>query len=309
MKILIISGFLGAGKTTFIQELVKRTHREIAVLENEYGAEGLDKSILENGLTAGDVNIWELTEGCICCSTKGDFAASVLTIANAVDPAFLVVEPTGVGMPSNIIRNLRQIEYERITLLSPVTVVDGNSFGRYMEEYPELYRDQIQTASTILISKMEQADESERETLKAELQKWNPEAEIVAKHYTLMPDSWWKRLLENGFGKESTEEKDMGTLPDSFSLSRIHMDSVERLIILLENLIRGVYGDIVRAKGCVEICGQTVLFDVADGRYSIIGAESEMTGRVVFIGRMIYRQMLRKELFKKAEKRIVRKNK
>ena len=309
MKILIISGFLGAGKTTFIQELVKRTHKEIAVLENEYGALGLDKSILENGLRAEDVNIWELTEGCICCSTKGDFAASVLTIANAVDPAFLVVEPTGVGMLSNIIRNLRQIEYERIRLLAPVTIVDGNSFGRYMEEYPELYKDQIQTASTILISKMEQADGSERRILKAKLQTLNPKAEIVENHYTMMPDSWWNRLLEKGFGKEILDEKAMDTLPDTFSLSRVYMDSVEKLLILLENLIRGVYGDIVRAKGCVQINGQTVRFDVADGRYSVIGAKSEMASKAVFIGHMIYRQELRKELLKKAEKETLLKYK
>ena len=80
-----------------------------AVLENEYGASGIDGDRLAGALADGTVNIWEMTEGCICCSAKGDFAASVLTIANAVDPEYLVVEPTGVGMLGQIIQNLRQI--------------------------------------------------------------------------------------------------------------------------------------------------------------------------------------------------------
>ena len=82
---------------------------------------------------------------------KKDFASSVLTIANAVDPEYLIVEPTGVGRLSRIIENLKQIEYERIRLLSPVTIVDIYSFGRYLEEYPELYKDQIASAGTVIV--------------------------------------------------------------------------------------------------------------------------------------------------------------
>ena len=77
MKILIVSGFLGAGKTTFIKALAKHTGKEFAILENEYGAAGIDKDRLETELASGTVNIWEMTEGCICCSAKGDFALSL----------------------------------------------------------------------------------------------------------------------------------------------------------------------------------------------------------------------------------------
>ena len=80
MKILIVSGFLGAGKTTFIKALAKHTGKEFAILENEYGAAGIDKDRLETELASGTVNIWEMTEGCICCSAKGDFALFVLSI-------------------------------------------------------------------------------------------------------------------------------------------------------------------------------------------------------------------------------------
>ena len=127
MKILVVSGFLGAGKTTFIKELAKRTKKDFAVMENEFGAVGVDADFLEDGFSKGDktLNIWEMTEGCICCSVKTDFATSVLTIANTVDPEYLIVEPTGVGMLSGIIENIRKIQYERIGILKPVTILNG----------------------------------------------------------------------------------------------------------------------------------------------------------------------------------------
>lgn len=140
MKILIVSGFLGAGKTTFIKRLARNVDQRFAILENEYGAAGIDGARLGQNRQGTQKNVWEMTEQCICCIGKKDFAASVLTIANVVDPEYLIVEPTGVGSLARIIENLRQIEYERIQLLSPVTIVDVYSYRRYMAEYPSCIR-------------------------------------------------------------------------------------------------------------------------------------------------------------------------
>lgn len=163
MKILVVSGFLGAGKTTFIRTLAERTKKDFAVMENEYGAVNVDGDLLEQ---TKDLNIWELTEGCICCSMQNDFATSILTIANTVDPEYLIVEPTGVGMLSKIIENIQKIEYERITLLEPLTILDGTMYDRCMSEFSEICEDQIQSAGRILVSKMESAAENERCSLK-----------------------------------------------------------------------------------------------------------------------------------------------
>lgn len=276
MKILIVSGFLGAGKTTFIQELNRRTPGGVAVLENEYGASGIDGDALAADDEAGRLKIWEMTEGCICCSMKRDFAASVLTIANSVDPDVLVVEPTGVGSLSAVLQNLRQIEYERITLLAPVTIVDGHSFGRYLAEYPELYRDQIRAAHTLLLSKMEQADAASREALCAQLRGINPAAQIVSEHYTRMGPDFWQGLLARRWdGTVETPPETAGPqiLPDSYSLRRVSLRAPGQLILLAEGLIRGAYGNIIRAKGVVEAGGVPLRLDVADGRYVIGGAQ------------------------------------
>lgn len=93
-----------------------------------------------------NVNVWELTENCICCSGKQDFATSILTIANTIDPEFLIVEPTGVAKLSSIIENIRQIQYEKISLLQPVAVVDGNNILSLSKKYGEIFLDQIENA-------------------------------------------------------------------------------------------------------------------------------------------------------------------
>lgn len=128
MKILIVSGFLGAGKTTFIKALAKHTGKEFAILENEYGAAGIDKDRLETELASGTVNIWEMTEGCICCSAKGDFACLSSPSLMPLTRSTWSSSPPGVGKLGNIVENLKQIEYDRITLLAPVTVVDIHSY-------------------------------------------------------------------------------------------------------------------------------------------------------------------------------------
>ncbi len=300
MKILIVSGFLGAGKTTFIKALAKNTGREFAILENEYGAEGIDGERL-SGFSNDDINIWEMTEGCICCSAKGDFAASVLTVANTVDPEYLVVEPTGVGMLGQIIENLQKIEYEHISLLSPVTVVDCFSLERYLKEYPVLYSNQIKEAGTVIVSKTENASLEEKSNIRQELQKLNPSGKIVTDHYSGMEEDVWRSLLETKLDGSRIKEniRKQETLPDTFSMTKVYMHSPEQFICFLEALIRGRFGNVLRAKGHFLAGNQALSFDVADGRYSITGADGIKDGKVVFIGTEIHRQEIRRYFLRK----------
>lgn len=296
MKILIISGFLGAGKTTFIKELAKRTKKEIAIFENEYGTSGVDGDILKESTK---VNIWELTEGCICCSVKGDFAASVLTIANTVNPEYLVIEPTGVAMLSNLITNLKQIEYEHIKLMAPIVIVDALSLERYKNEFPEIYKDQIEFADTVIFSKSENLSDNEKEKLSLEVKSINNSCNIVSDHYSTQPDSWWESLLLKYLdGTVEIPIKDeTAEMPDSFSLNNISVRSVEKFIIFLENLIRGMYGNVFRAKGSFAVKGLNLRFDVADNRYLVELDTYEISDKVVFIGNDIKKQKIREVFF------------
>ena len=162
MKVLIVSGFLGAGKTTFIRTLSNRLNKDFVILENEYASINIDKDIIKDDT---GLNVWEFTEKCICCSGKADFAMNILTIANTISPEYLIVEPTGVGFLSNVINNISRIEYEQIELLSPVTIIDPNSFFQYIEQYNELLTDQISCAGTVILSKSDRAVDVDVDTV------------------------------------------------------------------------------------------------------------------------------------------------
>ncbi len=294
MKVLIVSGFLGAGKTTFIQKLSEASQKKFVILENEYSASGIDAARLSG---AQNDNIWEMTERCICCTGQKDFATSVLTIANAVDPEFLVVEPTGIGRLSRIIENLKQIEYERIVLLAPITVVDILSFDRYLGEYPELYRDQISFADTIILSKTEASDSDEKNRVVSAIKQLNPNAKIITDYQASMSFSDYTACLEKTWDKREIplEKNEPDILPDVFSIENISIDSPERFLVFLEDIIHGCYGNIVRSKGLLKAGDCSLQFDVADSRYSVIGYDGDAPAKLVFIGENIDREKIREQ--------------
>lgn len=267
MKILVVSGLLGAGKTTFIRTLAERTKKDFAVMENEYGAVNVDGDLLEQ---TKDLNIWELTEGCICCSMQKDFATSILTIANTVDPEYLIVEPTGVGMLSKIIENIQKIEYERITLLEPLTILDGTMYDRCMSEF----------------------------------------SEICVSHYTEQGDDWWDSLLTSYLDKEIPMKEERELDLENLGLTEVSLQSEQELILFLQGVVAGVFGDICRAKGYLPVGNGWLRFDVTDRTYSVTGIDMMPEAKAVFIGRQLkrnwLREVLQKELYVEVSKRAIR---
>jgi len=297
MQILVISGFLGAGKTTFIKKLVEMTRESFAILENEYGEVPVDGSFIRDSADK-EVNIWELTEGCICCSVKSDFASSILTIANTLNPKYLIVEPTGVGMLSNIMRNIGQIQYSRIELLKPITVIDASCFASDMMEYKEIYCDQIASTSKIIFSKTEQLTQNEVQYLADAVRRLNKNATIEPEHYSKKSQDWWMHLLEDssGYSVLLKTRKDVNPDLDNIGFENVRLQSVGDLVCLLEETIRGNYGMIRRAKGCVRIDDFQIRFDVVDGVYNITGISENTAVNAVFIGKALNRHLLQKRL-------------
>lgn len=297
MKILVISGFLGAGKTTFIKMLAEKTKRDFIVLENEYGQADIDGAVLRE---SGNLNIYGLTEGCVCCTMKQDFAASILTIANTLDPEYLVIEPTGVARLSNILFNIQQIQYERIVLLKPVTILDGNAFDEYLRAYGEDYADQLDAPFKIVVTKMEQAGAEDLQRLERSIRSRNEYAELVLSHYSGQSKEWWDSLLSDFLDPAQTPKIESEEFPEleTLSLTEISLDTPPKLIAFLEAVVSGVFGKIVRAKGFLP-CGQAVLrFDVVNRTYAVIGMESKTDEKpgCVFIGSDLRRSWLREIL-------------
>lgn len=297
MKVLIVSGFLGAGKTTFIKELIQRTGKFLVVLENEYGDNNLDSQAL-NG--SGEIEILEFMEGCVCCTKKDSFVNTILSISAAMDPEYLVVEPTGVGKLSAILENIKVISYERISLLPPVVILNPEHISDYMRDYPEIYRDQISNANKIVFSKCEHTDPEIIDDAISRLREYNPDAEILNHHYSEEPDTWWNELLGSTYegGDSQGGASDNSDAPDEFgqvSLKDVEFGSLAELIVFLEDLLRCSFGLIPRAKGIVKIktTGEYLRFDVADGLYGIIKEQGENpVSQCVFIGKYIQSDMI-----------------
>ncbi len=299
MNILVISGFLGAGKTTFIKALASHTKKEFVILENEYGEVGIDGDLFEEEKKESIINIWELTEGCVCCSTQEDFASSILTIANTIDPEYLVVEPTGVGQLSRIIQRIQKIEYERIHLLAPITIVDWRLYHKHVRDYREIYEDQIASASTILNSHSETISSEEEEELCQKIRLLNSKAQIITGHYSKCEKEWWSNLLCRSFDGNliKTSDAELEGL-ENLGLTQIRLASEVDLILFLEHVIRGVFGKIVRGKGILQIGQNHLRFDVMDTNYTITGIEEQSNSKAVFIGEHLRRNEIRKVLQK-----------
>ena len=295
MKILVVSGFLGAGKTTFIQELVRRTGRDFAIYENEYGQADIDARRLRQD---SDLKVWESTENCICCSGKQDFATSVLTISNTIDPEYLIVEPTGVAKLQSILDNVNQVAWERISLLAPVTVVDAVSWQNQRTDFPEIFDNQLSAAASVVISKLAPGSEDAADPIKQLAAEMNPQAEVIAESsYADIPDEWWNglltRALDGSVLKDPASEKDEGPDLETMALTHAELPSPSHLIWLLDAASAGVFGKLARAKGTLPCGNQWVKFDLVERAWAITGDEPQEESRCVFIGRDLLRHGLR----------------
>lgn len=303
MRVLVISGFLGAGKTTFIQELARRTGRDFVVYENEYGQADIDAQVLSQ---TDELSVWESTENCICCTGRQDFASSVLTIANTLDPEYLVVEPTGVARLSSVVDNVSQVSYERISLLQPLVIVDVLAWARQRERFEDIYLDQVASAAVVVLSKVQHAGAGELDAVRAWVAEKNPGARVVDVPYDRLDDAFFSSLLENDLDSEGASAPVAQGAPvdddfESLSLAGIDLPSESHLLWFLDALVAGVFGEVVRAKGTLPCGGQWLRFDVVDRAWSVTGAEEgasrgpgESIG--VFIGPEVRRPWLRETL-------------
>ena len=177
-KIDIFSGFLGAGKTTLIRKLIDESFKgeKLVLIENEFGEINIDSGFLKD---AG-VEITELSSGCICCTLVGDFGEALKKVIAEFAPDRILIEPSGVGKLSDVIRAVQQIsETEDIILNSFVAVADAKKCKMYMKNFGEFYMDQIEHAKTIVLSRTQDLNEEQLAATVELLKEHNPEVRII----------------------------------------------------------------------------------------------------------------------------------
>ena len=191
-KIDIISGFLGAGKTTFIKQLLKEaiSGEKVVLIENEFGQIGIDGGFLKD---AG-IEIREMNSGCICCSLVGDFGRSLEEVLTKYQPDRVIIEPSGVGKLSDVMNAVKNVASEiEVMLNSAVTVVDVNKCRMYMKNFGEFFNNQIETANTIILSRTDGMKEEKLDQCVAMIREHNKDAVIVT---TPWPELTGEQLME-----------------------------------------------------------------------------------------------------------------
>ena len=200
-KVNIISGFLGAGKTTFIKRLIGEVFKgeKLVLIENEFGEIGVDGGFLQD---AG-IEITEMNSGCICCSLVGDFTKALEETVKTYNPDRIIIEPSGVGKLSDVIAAVNNTENEDIKVDSCITVADCTKCRMYRKNFGEFYEDQILYSNCVLLTRTDKATEEKIEQAVEIIRDINKDANIITTHL----DSLSKESILEAFTKGKMEEE------------------------------------------------------------------------------------------------------
>lgn len=329
VKVDIISGFLGAGKTTLIKNLFKSSmkNEKVVLIENEFGEIGVDGTFLKES----GVEIKEINSGCICCSLVGDFSSSMKEVVEKFNPDRIIIEPSGVGRLSDIIKAVEKVE-EELKINIVATVVDGGKCKMYHKNFGEFYNDQIAQAKTVIVSKTEKLSESKINDALEIIRELNPDVTVITTPVSELDpekvldtlqsdksgyDELLKSLLEEAEHEHHHHHHDDDDDEDEHEhCHHHHADEVftswgeetakayskAELDAILKTLAdeNAGLGVILRAKGFVKAKDDEkwYYFDLVAGDYEIRSGAPDVIGRVCVIGSKIDEKKISELFFK-----------
>ncbi|NBH83027.1 GTP-binding protein [bacterium C-53] len=334
-KVDIISGFLGAGKTTLIKKLIAEvfTGQQIVLIENEFGEIGIDGGFLKES----GVNITEMNSGCICCSLVGDFGTALTEVIDTYHPDRIIIEPSGVGKLSDVAKAVENVmEHADIVINSMTAVVDATKAKIYMKNFGEFFNNQIESARTIILSRTGGMKQEKLDLAIHMIREHNSEAPIITTDWSEIDGKTILGAMEESksLASEMMEEQERqghehrdhdhhheehhhqhdcecGCGHDhdhshhhadevftSWGEETSHKFTEEKLKEILMKLSEETdYGTVLRAKGIVAAKeGEWFHFDLTPGEYEIRRGVADYTGRLCVIGADLKEDAL-KELF------------
>jgi G3E family GTPase len=282
VKITIVSGMLGAGKTTFIQQYLGDAGERTVVLVNDFGKAGIDGEIFSQG----GIESIELPSGCVCCTLKFDLITTVRRIIDTLSPGHLVIEPSGVASPSGVLEALEGVLTGTVTV---VGLIDASEFRELYESgmYGTFFQDQIVNADIILVNKADIAGETATNAAVEIVQGLNPRAVVFRTVRAVvngpLPEGLEDRRQIHPFPSHFHFDTLSLKVKDGFALSRIHD--------FFADMAAGRYGDVVRAKALVRTGEGAFRFDLSYGKVETAAFENDISaGRIVVIGERLERE-------------------
>ena len=325
-KIDIISGFLGAGKTTFIKKLLQEaiSGEQVVLIENEFGEIGIDGGFLKDS----GIEIREMNSGCICCSLVGDFGKSLSEVLTKYKPDRIIIEPSGVGKLSDVMKAVIDVSADMdVALNSAVTIVDAAKCKMYMKNFGEFFNNQIENAGTVVLSRTDITDTAKIQKDVEMIREKNPKAaivttplaelggsqllEIIEKRDTMLDDLLEEVRESHHHHDDDDDDCCCGHDHDHEHHHHHHADEVftswgmETIVPVtkdqLEDILKRLaetkeFGDVLRAKGMLptENPGEWLYFDLVPEQYEIRDGKPDYTGKVCVIGASLKEEELNK---------------
>lgn len=300
VKADIISGFLGAGKTTFLNKVLPCLKGNNVLIENEFGDISLDGQVLK-----GEIPVKEIYAGCICCSLAMDFKTSIIELTEKYDTERIIVEPSGVGRLTDIIDACEKVNGEgkvNLVIDRVITIVDLSEFSDYADSFGAFYLDQIQRANIIFFSHMDKVSGEELQEAIDKIKEINPEGVIFEEDWFSYDGEKLLDILESiDFNKKDKDAAGERIVPahvhfGSFSTARPADMDVNTIKETVENLEKGDCGRILRIKGVLKTTeGERIHVDYTPGNLSVIPETTDMSCCITVIGCDLNKESLRKQ--------------
>ena len=301
IKIDVVSGFLGSGKTTLIKSLLKAYENEkVVLIENEFGDIGIDGDIIERE----GFQVFEISSGCICCIMKSDFLMVLSRIIKEFNPDRIIIEPTGISILSEIIDILSTKEVsEKCSINSLITVIDSINYLEQCDAFGEFFEDQIINAKTLILSKSQFIQQEKVDEITEALRRFNADAEIITSNWSNLSTNEIKGLLEQNIKvdfKELFHAEYMPCSENKFKAIGIETSkkfTKEELEEILKELNNPIYGEVLRGKGFLKGINSFLEFSYTNGQYIIEENKERSSGKLCLIGEELNEEELNK-LFK-----------
>jgi len=292
VKFDIVSGFLGAGKTTFIKKVLKSlNHEKVVIIENEFGEVSVDREVLE----IQGFDVYELSNGCVCCKLKGDFLLTLRDILSQ-DIDRIIFEPSGIFILDEIFDIFKDSQISAKCFINSVTtIVDAGSFSKHVQSYSYFFKSQISNATSIVLSKSQLLKPNEVSKVVEALRLLNKDAKILTKDWVdLSPTDLLCLLNENPkyLPPDVTATHSAGHDFESLGFRPTGIFARRQLESILEKCKNGVYGNILRGKGIIRSLDTFLEFQYIDGQYTISTSKNITSGVVSFIGSNLQKDTL-----------------
>ncbi|MBU3114509.1 CobW family GTP-binding protein [Clostridium lacusfryxellense] len=316
-KVDIISGFLGAGKTTLIKKLIeeKLHYENVVIIENEFGEIGIDGTLLRGS----NAFVKEINSGCICCSLVGEFGKAIEEIILKYKPERIIIEPSGVGKLSEVIKACDKPTLKKlITINMVITVVDVLKYKLYNANFGEFFENQIKNAKTIILSKSEKSDRKNLDFVVNSIRKLNSKCNIIttdlnsitsdtiidvaeqkdsvslekeiksAKNFSIKGHTYGKNTDHHAHNHHANE------IFEVWGTETLNVYNEEQLNKIMDSMSNyKEYGFILRGKGIVHSANNTWLqFDYVPDEFEIKDIKADYSGRLCIIGSNLNKKKL-----------------